>query len=87
MSLIEEFNNMKAMPIFEIEIDGNFHVYHINATLKGLELGGVSNSGFIPYNLEEIEWDNDLTLDNHLEGLYEIAYIDALEQSQRGKIK
>lgn len=82
MSLLEEFKNMNRMPIFEIEIDGEYHLYHIQATNKWLELGGVSNVGFMPYNLEKIEWEEGYSLDYHLEWLYEVAYNDAMEQSQ-----
>ena len=77
--MIEQFNNMKCMPIFEIETeDGEFHVYYISASVKGLELGGVANIGFLPYGLDIVEWDVNFGLDEHLQELYEIAYEDAM---------
>ena len=77
--MIEQFNNSKLMPIFEIETeDGEFHVYYIQATIKGLELGGAANIGFMSYGLDIVEWDPDFGLDEHLESLYEIAYEDAM---------
>ena len=78
--MIEQFNNSKLMPIFEIETeDGEFHVYYISATEKGLELGGVANVGFHSYGLEIVEWDVNFGLDEHLQELYEIAYEDAIK--------
>ena len=77
--LVSQFNNSKLMPIFEIETeDGEFHVYYIQATIKGLELGGAANVGFLPYGLEIVEWDVNFGLDEHLQELYEIAYEDAM---------
>ena len=77
--MIEQFNNSKSIPIFEIETDdGEFHIYYIQATTKGLELGGVANVGFMPYGLEIVEWDVNFGLDEHLQELYEIAYEDAI---------
>jgi hypothetical protein len=74
--LIEEFENMKNIPMFEIQIEEEFYVYHIQATENGLEAGGCSNTGFMPYGIN-IEWDVDFGLDQHLEGLYESCYDDA----------
>ena len=77
--LVSQFNNMKYEPIFEIETeDGEFHVYNISASVKGLELGGVANVGFHSYGLEIVEWDVNFGLDEHLQELYEIAYEDAM---------
>ena len=77
--MIEQFNNSKSMPIFEIEVgDEEWDVYYIQATEKGLELGGVANVGFHSYGLDIVEWDPDFGLDEHLQSLYEIAYEDAI---------
>ena len=78
--LMNEFHKIKKDPMFEIQLGDEFYVYNINATRKGLELGGVSNSGFHSHGLEIVEWEDDYSLDYHLEGLYEIAYNDAMEQ-------
>ena len=78
-NLIKEFNAMKNLPMFEIEIDGEFHVYYISATEKGLEAGGCSNIGFMPYGII-VEWEEDYSLDYHLEGLYELCYEKSLEE-------
>jgi hypothetical protein len=75
--MIEEFNSMTLMPMFEIEIDGEFHIYYIQLTEKGLEAGGVSNAGFMPYGIS-VEWEDDCLLDYHLESLYELCYEDAM---------
>ncbi len=76
-NLIEEFNNMKSLPMFEIEVDGEYHIYYIEATSKGLEAGGVTNIGFSSYGLI-CDWEEDCSLDYHLEGLYEICLEDAM---------
>ena len=79
--LLEKFNAMYKMPIFEIlNNDGEYEVYYIQATKKGLELGGVTNVGFHSYELETVEWNEDFSLDEHLEKLYEIAYNDAISE-------
>ena len=77
-TMIDQLDNSGLMPIFEIETeDGEFHVYYIQATIKGLELGGAANVGFHSYGLEIVEWDTDFGLDEHLQELYKIAYEDA----------
>jgi hypothetical protein len=75
-TLIAEFNDMKALPMFEIEIDGDYSIYHIRATDEGLEAGGCSNIGFKPYGIL-CPWDECFSLDEHLQGLYELCYEDA----------
>ena len=74
--LIEEFENMKNIPIFEIQIEEEFYVYHIQVTKRGLEAGGCSNTGFMPCGIIT-EWEEDRSLEYHLEGLYESCYDDA----------
>ena len=77
--MIDQLDNSGLIPCFEIETeDGGFHVYYIQATIKGLELGGAANVGFLPYGLEIVEWDVNFGLDEHLQELYEIAYEDAM---------
>ena len=78
--LINEFNSMDSMPIFEINIEDAFYVYYVEATEKGLEAGGCSNTGFMAMGLEYIEWDNRFSLNEHLEELYEVCYFDAVEE-------
>ena len=79
-TLIEEFNNMSSEPIFEIEHNGEYYIYYIQATDKGLEAGGCSNTGFGSMELEIVEWDNTFSLDEHLQELYDICLHDAIEE-------
>ena len=81
IELIKEFDNMKKMKLFEIEIDEEFYIYYISATQKGLEAGGCSNTGFMPYGLI-VDFEEDSTLDIHLEALYELCYEDAFENKE-----
>ena len=76
--LLSEFQDSPLMKLFEIEVDGEYYVYHINATIHGLEAGSCSNTGFGSMGLDKIEWDNCFSLDEHLQELYEIAYEDAI---------
>ena len=76
-ALIEELYNMSTYPIFEIENNGEYHTYYIQATEQGLEAGGCSNTGFCSMGLEIVEWDDCFGLDFHLEALYEICLEDA----------
>ena len=77
--LIAEFNESPLQKIFEIETpDGEFHIYHIIASNKGLEAGGCANVGFMPYGVI-VEWDDYFGLDGHLEGLYDACYHHAME--------
>lgn len=72
--LINEFNAMVSngrMPIFEIGED----VHYLAATERGLEAGGAANVGFMPYGIY-VAWDEDRSLDWHLEGLYSILEED-----------
>ena len=75
--LIKEFENVTAIPLLEIEINGEYHVYHIEADSEGIHAGGCGNSGFHSYGIM-IEWDEDESLSYHLQGLYELCYEDAL---------
>ena len=77
--LIKEFNNMDNMKIFEIQVEEEYYVYYIQATDKGLEAGGCSNTGFMPSGLI-CEWEDGCSLDYHLEGLCEICNNDAMEE-------
>ena len=46
-ALIEEFNNMSKLPMFEIQHVGEYYIYNIEATEDGLE----TNCGI------SIEWE------------------------------
>ena len=60
--LIYEFNNMKSMPIIEIELDnGEYAIFNISANEDGLS----TDNGI------GVEWDLDNDLDQHLEALME----------------
>ena len=70
--LQKEFMEMSRYPIFEIEgNDGEHHIFHIEASKKGLKAGGVTNTGFIPYDGLEVKWDDTFSLDEHLQELYD----------------
>ena len=77
--LIREFNDMKLMPMFEIEIDGEYYIYALEANSNGIEAGGTTNVGFTSYGLI-CEWEEDMSLDYHLEGIYDICYESALKE-------
>ena len=65
-TLINEFNNMNKMPLFEIEYGEEYFIYNIKATKKGLETKGETQT-------IEIEWDECFSLDEHLQGLYSLC--------------
>ena len=71
IDLYIEFNNMDRMPLFEIEYNGEYYIYNIIATKDGLA---------VLHSDVSVEWEQDYTLDYHLEGLYELCYEDAVEQ-------
>lgn len=61
MTLLERFNSMQAMPIFEIETpDGDIEDYTIEADETGLS---------ILYTDVTHEWDNNLSLDENIQML------------------
>ena len=70
-NLINEFNNMDKMPLFEIEYNGEYYIYNIIATNEGLTVQCSDIS---------VEWERDYTLDYYLEGLYELCYENVVEQ-------
>ena len=75
-ALIEEFNNMSKLPMFEIQHVGEYYIYNIEATEDGLE----TNCGI------SIEWEEDGNLDYYLEGLYELCLEDAQSNDNRNEI-
>ena len=78
-NLIEQFNNMKRIPLFEIELDDEYHIFHIMADDAGLHAGGVTNSGFHPYHGLSVEWDDSFSLDEHLQELYDVCLTNIME--------
>jgi len=56
--LIEAFNNMKSMPIIEIEVsEGEYEVYNLYADEQGIHTScGIT-----------VNWDIDFNLDSHLD--------------------
>ena len=78
MKLLQEFNNMNKMPMFEIEIDGVYNVYYIQADDYGISAGLCFNTGFCGINGLNIAWCESSSLDSHLEYLYELCYEHAL---------
>ena len=72
-----EFENMKNIPMFEIEReDGGCCIYHIIATNHGLEAGGMCNYGFHNYKGLEVPYDDVFSLDEHIQELYELCLGD-----------
>jgi len=74
--LIEEFKNMNLSPMFEIEDAKNeYDIYYINCTDEGLEAGGCANIGFLHIDKDSlfVEWDEDFSLDEHLQELYSLC--------------
>ena len=75
MKLLQEFNDMKLEPIFEVNLRDylpeskfvyDLYVYdYITADEKGLTISG-----------EFLEWDENFSLDEHLVNLLDI-YIDS----------
>ena len=65
-TLIEEFNNISKMPIFEIEYNNEYFIYNIGATREGLETRGETMT-------LKVEWDDCFSLDEHLQSLYELC--------------
>ena len=62
-NLLDQFNNIKVMPIFEIETtDGEFEIHTIEANEQGLS---------ILYTDVTHEWDNIFSLDENLQMLFE----------------
>ena len=73
IKLIEEFNNMDKLPMFEIEHNGEYYIYNIEINEDELATEcGIS-----------IELEEEQTLDYHLEGLYELCLEDAQSQDTR----
>ncbi len=67
MRLLEQFETMKAMPIIEINLkdygvteQDEYEAYYLYADEIGIHSGGIT-----------IEWDEDLSLDSHLEAVME----------------
>ena len=67
MKLLEQFETMKAMPIIEINLkdygvteDDEYQAYYLYADEVGIHTGSIT-----------VEWDEDLSLDSHLEAIME----------------
>lgn len=77
MTLKQQFEQSQALKYFEINLanymdldNDEYYLFHMNATDTHFEAGGVTNAGFYSLGIEE-EFDEDFTLDMHLESLYE----------------
>ena len=75
--LIKQFNETPHK-IFEInlssylELDGDeYYLFHLNTTEEGIEAGSITNVGF--YRIGDLieNWDEDYSLDEHLQNLYD----------------
>ena len=67
MKLLDQFETMRAMPIIEINLkdygiteDDEYEAYYLYADEIGIHSGGIT-----------VEWDEDLSLDSHLECVME----------------
>lgn len=67
MNLLGQFETMRALPIIEINLkdygvteEDDYQAYYLYADEIGIHSGGIT-----------IEWDEDLSLDSHLEAIYE----------------
>lgn len=67
MKLLEQFETMKAMPIIEINLkdygvteEDEHEAYYLYADEIGIHTGNIT-----------VEWDEDLSLDSHLEAVME----------------
>lgn len=63
---------MNAQPVFEINLqeyldldDDEYYIFALNATETHFEAGSITNNGFYSLGIEE-EFDEDLTVDEHL---------------------
>ena len=75
-NLLNEFNNMSKLPIFEISYeyleiinDDEYEIYNINADATGLNTLGING-------LISIEWDDTFSLDENIQELYELCCND-----------
>jgi hypothetical protein len=77
--LLEQFNEIKLLPLLEIEYgDGEFEIYHIMADDIGLHAGDICNTGFLSRGIT-VEWDDNFSLDENLQALYDACYYDAMQ--------
>ena len=76
IKLIEEFNNMDKLPMFEIEHNGEYYIYNIEINEDEL----TTECGM------SVELEEEQTLDYHLEGLYKLCLEDAESQDTREDI-
>jgi len=67
MNLLDQFETMRALPIIEINLkdygvteEDDYQAYYLYADEIGIHSGGIT-----------IEWDEDLSLDSHLEAVME----------------
>ena len=66
--IAQEFSGMKKIPAFEME-NGDVLYLQYNKKTNQIEVGGVTNSGLIPEH--KFDYDQDLSLDVNLQGIYE----------------
>ena len=89
MTLLQEFENISQLRIFEINIaeylsmdlgvEEEYYVFHLNADKKGIYAGGCTNCGFKPYKGLFVDWDECYSLDEHLSFLYDKCVEWAIE--------
>lgn len=67
MNLLGQFETMRALPIIEINLkdygvteEDDYQAYYLYADEIGIHSGGIT-----------VEWDEDLSLDSHLEVMME----------------
>ena len=73
--------NRGRLMMFEIEEGGEYYTYDIKINDTELYCHGYSHGDKLEYLAVELE--EDCTLDYHLEGLYEICYMNAYGYHQQ----
>jgi hypothetical protein len=76
--LINQFNNITLMRVFEIEVNDNYALYDIKCNDKCLYTVGYGTKAL------KVDWDDCFSLDEHLQDLYDKCYSEAIEAEERG---
>ena len=93
LELIQEFENIDRMPIFEINIadhlspdlgiEEEYYIFNIGINDEGIYAGFGTNCGIKKVKDLFIEWDEYCSLDEHLSYLYELCSEWAVEDFEK----
>lgn len=93
LQLLKEFENMRVIPIFNIDISDSlspdlgieeeYYIFYLQADIKGISAGHMSNCGFYQVGNLFIEWDEFYSLDEHLFYFYEMCRDWAIEDFEK----